>query len=169
MAASESEESHRKVEEILLASLSFVAPHSGCLFLAHQQDCSDPLCTIVEKCPDFMPWSLEVDGLAHSQERHNLKMERDLEMVPAERREAQKTHFASFTMFLGSNPNFSYNLRGFTEYSLVSAIVLPIPTTNVISAVIEFWPNGIWDWLVQGKIRLKWWIFFHVSMLHILS
>ena len=37
MAASESEESHRKVEEILLASLSFVAPHSGCLFLAHQQ------------------------------------------------------------------------------------------------------------------------------------
>ena len=37
MAASESEESHRKVREILLPSPSFVALHSGCLFLAHQQ------------------------------------------------------------------------------------------------------------------------------------
>lgn len=37
MAASESEESHRTVREILLPSPSFVAPHSGYLFLAHQQ------------------------------------------------------------------------------------------------------------------------------------
>ena len=36
LAASESEESHRKVGEILLPSPSFVVPHSGCLFLAHQ-------------------------------------------------------------------------------------------------------------------------------------
>lgn len=118
------------------------------MFLAHQQDCSDPLRTIVEKCPDFMLWSLEVDWLAHRQDWDNLKMERDLEVVLAERREAQKTHFASFTMFLGFNPNFSYNLRGFTEYSLVSTIVLPIPTTNVISAVTEF--------LTKWNLRLTW-------------
>lgn len=37
MAASESEESHRTVREILLPSPSFVAPHSDYLFLAHQQ------------------------------------------------------------------------------------------------------------------------------------
>lgn len=33
MAASESEESHRAVGELLLPSSSLVAPHSGCLFL----------------------------------------------------------------------------------------------------------------------------------------
>ena len=118
------------------------------MFLAPQQDCSNPLCTIVEKCPGFMLWSLGVDWLAHSQDWHNLKMERDLEMVLAESREAQKTHFASFTMFLGSNPNFGYNLRGFAEYSLVSTIVLPIPTTNVISAVTQF--------LIKWNLRLTW-------------
>jgi len=51
-------------------------------------------------------------------------MERDLEVVLAERREAQKTHFASFTMFLG---------LGKKELKRKFGFIFSIDTLNVLT------------------------------------